>query len=124
MLSDFFDLLSLPSRYYFTKQGLFCSHKIKLSFKILLQADLVVCDLFICNFMYVRLKIGLLRNLSPILYVSLVFLYANSLHAKVIFWSLSLAYNEVRQYIQKSQTEIRYRMRWSDKFTHHSFSKK
>ena len=39
-----------------------------------------------------------LRNISPNLQASLVFLYANSLYASLIFWSLSLAYNEVRLY--------------------------
>jgi hypothetical protein len=39
-----------------------------------------------------------LRNLSPNLWVSLVFLYANALYASLIFWSLSLAHNEVRLY--------------------------
>ncbi len=41
-----------------------------------------------------------LRNFSPNLQASLVFLYANSLYASLIFWSLSLAYNEVHLYIQ------------------------
>jgi hypothetical protein len=39
-----------------------------------------------------------LRNLSPNLLVTLVFLYANSLYASLIFWSLSIAYNEVQLY--------------------------
>ncbi len=39
-----------------------------------------------------------LRNLSPNLWVSLVFLYSNSLYTSLIFWSLSLAYNEVCLY--------------------------
>ncbi len=39
-----------------------------------------------------------LRNLSLNLQASLVFLYANSLYAILISWSLSLAFNEVRLY--------------------------
>ncbi len=40
----------------------------------------------------------ILRNLSPNLWVSFVFLHVNSLYASQIFWSLSLAYNEVHLY--------------------------
>jgi len=72
----------------------------KLLLKIFtVQAALVICSRFICEFAYIRLKNGLcFWNLSSNLQWSLVFLYANSLYASIFWESLSLAYNEVHLY--------------------------
>ncbi len=55
-----------------------------------IQAALVICGIFICEFAYMQLK-----NLSSNLQWLLVFLNANSLYAKIFLESLSLAYNGV-----------------------------
>ncbi len=51
---------------------------------------------------YLRIRISAMKigwNLSPNLQAFLVFLYANSLYASLIFWSLSLAYNKVHLFL-------------------------
>jgi len=66
-----------------------------------IQAALVICGLFICEFTYMRLKNGLFFwNLSSNLQWLLVFLYANSLYSSIFLESLSLAFNEVHLYWQ------------------------
>ncbi len=68
---------------------------IKRSFQ--LQADLVICGLFICKFSYPQLQIGHFSGTyPPNLQSFFVFLYANSLDASLTFWSLSIAYNKVQ----------------------------
>jgi hypothetical protein len=58
-----------------------------------------ICGLFICKFVYLRLQIDHFSVTYPPIYShSWSFLYANSLYASLIFWSLSIAYNEVQLY--------------------------
>jgi hypothetical protein len=62
------------------------------------HVDLVLCGLFICEFVYLRLQIDHCSGTYPPIYSHSWSFYANSLYASLIFWSLSIAYNEVQLY--------------------------
>jgi len=64
------------------------------------QAALVICGLFICNFSYMQSRNGLFSGTYPLIYSNpVIFLHVNLLYACLFLESLSLAYNEVYLYI-------------------------
>jgi len=68
--------------------------------KIAIQAALVICGLFICDFAYLRSRNGLFSGTYHLIYSNPWSFYMRIRYMRAYFWSpyLSLAYNEVHLY--------------------------
>jgi hypothetical protein len=81
--------------------------KLKFPLPFTIQAALVICGLFICNFEYMRSRNGLFSGTYPLIYSHPWSFYIRICYMQAYFLeSLSLAYNEVHLYFKQTKESI------------------